>query len=102
MARRGGFPNPVKRERARKLLDVGDMATALRLLAGSSFGAGYDADYFELFGRALLGCGQPDNAGRFLFLSGARQPEYATAIARFWLGIDPGNFRQLQSRFPSG
>ena len=64
-------------------------------------GTGYDPDYFELFGLALLGCGQTDNAGRFLFLSGVRRPEYTSAITRFLtLHSDHQNFRQLQSRLP--
>ena len=101
MGHRGGRPNPAKRERARTLLDAGDPAAALPLLAGSCFGAGYDADYFELLGRALLGCGQADNAGRFLFLSGARLPEYSVVIVGFLMRHgDPHNFRQLQSRLP--
>jgi hypothetical protein len=98
---RGGYPNPAKRGRARALLNAGDPATALPLLAGSCFGAGYDSDYFELLGLALLGCGQAENAGRFLFLCGARRPEYAAAIALFLARhSDPRNFRQLQSRLP--
>lgn len=101
MGYRGGYPNPAKRERARSLLDAGDATTALRLLAGSCFGAGYDTDYFELLGRALLGCGQTENAGRFLFLCGMRRPEYAAAIALFLLrNRDPRDFRQLQKRLP--
>lgn len=101
MGHRGGFPNPAKRERARALLNAGDPATALPLLAGSCFGARYDEDYFELLGRALLGCGQAENAGRFLFLCGVRRPEYAAAIALFLARhSDPRNFRQLQSRLP--
>jgi hypothetical protein len=98
---RSGFPRKVKRERARVLLDSGLPAEALLLLAGSCYGAGYDVDYFELLGRALLGCGQVDNAGRFLFLSGVRRSEYEAAIAGFLnKHNDPNNFRQLQSRLP--
>ena len=73
----------------------------LPLLAGSCFGVGYDADYFELLGRALLGCGHMENAGRFFFLCGVRRVEYAAAIALFLARrSDPHNFRQLQSRLP--
>jgi hypothetical protein len=101
VARRGGFPNPAKRESARALLNAGHPGAALRLLEGSCFGAGYDPDYFELLGRALLGCGREENAGRFLFLSGVRRPEYEPVIALFLnRHCDPLNFRQLQSRLP--
>lgn len=59
------------------------------------------AKNFELLGRALLDCGQVENAGRFLFLCGVRRAEYGAAIDRF-LGrhSDLRNFRQLQSRLP--
>ncbi|NJR31944.1 MAG: hypothetical protein HC778_02550 [Chamaesiphon sp. CSU_1_12] len=56
-------------------------------------------DFYELFGCVLLGCGEIDNAGRFLFLSGVRQPEYEAAIKSFlFKNSDPNNFRQLQSQ----
>lgn len=101
MGHRGGFPNNAKRERARALLANGDASEALRLLSGSCFGAGYDRDYYELLGRALLATGHPENAGRFLFLSGVRKPEYDAPIAYFLARhSDPRNFRQLQSQLP--
>jgi hypothetical protein len=101
MSHRGGFPRTEKRERARALLEAGDCATALPLLAGSSFGVGYDTDYFELLGRALLGTSQIENAGRFLLLSGVRRPEYDAAIATFLARSGAvRDFRQLQSRLP--
>jgi hypothetical protein len=98
---RSGFISAVKRERARVFLDSGQSAAALRLLAGACYGTGYDVDYFELFGRALLECGQVENAGRFFFLSGVRRSEYEAAITKFLnKHNDPNNFRQLQSHFP--
>jgi hypothetical protein len=98
---RGGFPRTIKRERARLLLDDDNPAAALSLLASSCYGAGYDVDYFELLGRALLSCDRIDNAGRFLFLSGVRRPAYGAAITRFLSrNSDPNNFRQLQSSLP--
>ncbi len=101
MGHRGGFPQKIKRERARLLLDDDNPAAALSLLASSCYGAGYDVDYFELLGRALLGCDRIDNAGRFLFLSGVRRPAYEAAITRFLSrNSDPNNFRQLQSQLP--
>ncbi len=101
MGYRGGFPNAAKRERARGLLNAGYPGAALLLLEGSCFGAGYDVDYFELLGQALLRCGHAENAGRFLFLSGVRRPEYEPAIKQFLARhCDPCNFRQLQSQLP--
>lgn len=101
MPHRGGFPNPKKRELARKLLANGDAPRAVRILSGSCYWAGYDSDYFDLLGRALLACGQLQNAGRFLFLSAVRLAEYEGAIAHFLaMHSDPKNFRQLQSQLP--
>ena len=101
MGYRGGFPRTIKRERARLLLDDDNPAAALSLLASSCYGAGYDVDYFELLGRALLGCDRVENAGRFLFLSGVRRPAYKSAINTFLSrNSDPNNFRQLQSQLP--
>ncbi len=94
MTHRGGFPNPTKRELARTLFSMGEAEKAVRLLSGSAYRAGYDVDYFELFGRALLGCGQLKNAGRFLFLSGVRLAEYEAAIQNFLAAhSDHRNFR---------
>lgn len=101
MGYRGGFPKKIKLERARLLLDDDNPAAALSLLASSCYGAGYDVDYFELLGRALLGCDRLENAGRFLFLSGVRRPIYESAINTFLSrNSDPNNFRQLQSQLP--
>jgi len=96
-----GPPNIQKREHARKLLSEHNFEAALKILAGSAYGAGYDHDYFELMGMALLGCGHYKNAGRFLFLSGQRKSEYEKAIVLFLsCNHDPNNFRQLHSQFP--
>lgn len=98
---RSGRPNPRKREHARALLAAGEGQLALKLLTGSAYGAGYDLDYCELLGKALLECGQLENAGRFLFLSGSRTPNYQEAIKCFLARHhDPRNFRQLHSQFP--
>jgi hypothetical protein len=91
----------MKRARARELLRAGDAVGAVRLLSGSCYGAGYDTDYFELLGRALLASGQFSNAGRFLFLSGARKAEYVAAISLFLARhSNTRDFRQLQSQLP--
>ncbi len=95
---RGGLPKTIKVERARAFLDAGDSVAALRILAGSGGTYRYDVDFYELFGCVLLRCGEIDNAGRFLFLSGVRRPEYESAINSFLSkNSDPNNFRQLQS-----
>jgi len=90
-----------KREAARQFLAAGHFREAMTILSGAVYGAGYDPDYFELFGTALLGCGEIENAGRFLFLSGQRRPDYEMPITIFIdRNHDPHNFRQLHSHFP--
>jgi hypothetical protein len=96
---RGCFPKKIKIDRAKAFLAASDPVAALRILAGSGGTYGYDVDFYELFGCVLLRCGEIDNAGRFLFLSGVRKPEYEAAIKSFLSkSSDPKNFRQLQSR----
>lgn len=98
---RSGFPRKWKLDCARDAISKGDHARALKHLARSCFGAGYDPPYFELMGQALLGVGEAVNAGRFLFVSGARAPEYEEAISLFLTRHhNPQCFRQLQSQLP--
>ena len=78
-----------------------DTRTPLCVFSGACYGCGYDTDYFELLGRALLATGSIVNAGRFLFLSGCREARYQAAIDVFIRrSHDPDNFRQLQSQLP--
>ena len=80
---RSGRPKKWKIAAAESALANGDAATALSHLARSCFGAAYDTGHLELLGRALAMDGQTENAGRFFFVSGARNPEYLAAIALF-------------------
>ena len=101
MLHRSGRPKDWKVAAAKALVAAGDFQKALSHLQRSCFAVGYDTEYFELLGRALLGCGNVVNAGRFLFLSGKRESEYAEAIALYLSrNSDRKNHRQLQSSFP--
>ena len=97
----GGRPNTQKISRAREAIDRSDYEMALKMLAGSVHGAGYDSEFFELMGLALLGCEKLEKAGCFLFLSGQRKQAYKVAINYFLTrNHNPQNFRQLHSQFP--
>lgn len=101
MSFRCGKPKAWKLEAAKTLISLGKYEKALSHLQRSCFAMGYDVEYFELLGQALLGCEKLENAGRFLFLSGKRQPEYAEPIAIYLArNSDEKNYRQLQSSFP--
>ena len=52
-------------------------------MQGAMRGAAYDVQLFELLGTVLLRMGDLAEAGKFLFLSGVRRPEYLEAIQIF-------------------
>jgi hypothetical protein len=98
---KSGKPRRSTCNKARSLLEQGKAEEALQLLAGAVHGAGFDVDFYELFGRTLLATGHKINAGRFLFLCGKRRPEYEDSMRAFInRNHDANNFRQLHSKFP--
>lgn len=101
MKNRSGRPRTGKITAAESALANGDAATALSHLARICFGAAYDTEYLELFGRALAMDGQAENAGRFFFVSGVRNPEYLPAIELFLhRHHNPNSHYQLLSQLP--
>ena len=70
------------RQRVLEAVERGEPWRAKEILAGR-LSQGYDAEVFELLGGILLGMGDAMQAGRYLFFSGVRKPEYAAAIALF-------------------
>ena len=70
-------------EKADKEVSEGNLWRAKEILQGSIPNAGYDRDLFERLGTVLLIMGDLPEAGRFLFLSGRRKPEYEQAIGIF-------------------
>jgi hypothetical protein len=96
---KSGKPRAETVEKAAGLIRDKRYPEAVAILSGGVHGAGYDPGYYELLGQSLLGIGQQEQAGRFLFLSGARRPEYAIAIETFVRMNSGGHFRQLHSKF---
>jgi hypothetical protein len=70
-------------ENADRELSKGNLWRAREILQGSIPNAGYDCDLFEKLGTVLLRMGDLPEAGRFLFLSGRREPAYEQAIQIF-------------------
>jgi hypothetical protein len=85
-------------ERAQAEIENGRLWRAKELLQGA-VRSGYDIRVYEEYGRLLLRMGDWVEAGRFLFLSGARKPEYAEAIA-LYLSKHKGKPAQLFQSFP--
>ena len=71
-------------DKAQREIENGNLWRAKEILQGAiGSGESYDVQLFEMMGRVLLRMGDLPEAGRFLFLSGARQPEYLEPIEIF-------------------
>jgi hypothetical protein len=92
-------PRPETVKRAARLIQDGQFHDAAEILSGGVHGGSYDPAYYELLGQALLGIGRQELAGRFLFLSGVRKPEYESAIALFIRRNAGDHFRAIHSKF---
>ena len=70
-------------DKAQREIDNGNLWRAKEILQGAIGSESYDVELFEMMGRVLLRMGDVAEAGRFLFLSGVRQPDYREAIEIF-------------------
>ncbi|HEU4506769.1 MAG TPA: hypothetical protein VFR78_00930 [Pyrinomonadaceae bacterium] len=70
-------------DKARREVDQGNLWRAKEILQGAMRRESYDVELFEMMGMVLLRMGDLPEAGRFLFLSGVRRPEYLEAIEIF-------------------
>ncbi len=70
-------------DKARSELENGNLWRAKEILQGAIRSESYDVQLFELMGIVFLRMGDLPEAGRFLFLSGARRPEYLEPIEIF-------------------
>lgn len=80
----GGEWNPERTfERARAAVEVGDVWRAKEILQGTLASQPYHPALYEWYGRVLLEMRDLMNAGKYLFLSGRRDPAYEEPIAIF-------------------
>lgn len=86
-------------EHADRELVAGRHWRAKEILQGSIPNAGYDLELFARLGVVLLEMGDMREAGRYLFLSGRREPAYQEAISAF-LFRHRKNPRALFASFP--
>jgi len=70
-------------DKAQKELENGNLWRAKEILQGAIRSERYDVQLFEMMGTVLLKMGDLPEAGRFLFLSGVRKPEYLESIEIF-------------------
>lgn len=81
-------------------LAEGQFWRAKEILQGLLANGGHDPALYERYGRVLLQMGDLREAGRYLFLSGRREPEYQQAIDLFLGRHARRGWRSLLSAFP--
>ena len=87
-------------DKARAEIEKGNLWRAKEILQGAIRGGGYDVELFETIGIVLLRMGDLPEAGKFLFLSGVRRPEYPEAIEIFLSRHRRKEPHNLLYRFP--
>jgi hypothetical protein len=70
-------------DKAQREIENGNLWRAKEILQGAVAIEKYDVQLFEMMGTVLLKMGDVPEAGRFLFISGVRKPEYLEAIEFF-------------------
>jgi len=75
--------SPRDKQAVARAIESGQLWRAKEILGGRVGTLPFDAELYEQFGALLLRMGDDVQAGRFLFLSGRRRPEYQPAIDLF-------------------
>ena len=87
-------------DKVAKALEAGHLWPAKEILSGRIRTLPFDADMYEQLGAVLLRMGDDLQAGRFLFLSGHRRPEYERPIDLFLDRYVRGDRGGLFAAFP--
>ncbi|MGB0909081.1 MAG: DUF6584 family protein [Nitrospirales bacterium] len=87
-------------ENARVALDNNILWRAKEILQGNISSHGYDSEIFECYGQVLLRMGDDIEAGKYLFLSGARNEEYVNATNKYLKRFSHTSLANLHSNFP--
>ena len=88
-------------DKADRALADGQLWRAKEILASRIGTLPLDPEVFERLGRVLLQMGDRLEAGRFLLVSGKRQPEYQEAIALFVRRHSRGGWQDLLASLPA-
>ncbi|MCY4527822.1 MAG: hypothetical protein OXD46_02170 [Chloroflexi bacterium] len=86
-------------DRVDEAISQGEVWRAKEILRGNVRIRGYDFDLYERYGRLLLDIGETSEAGKYLFLSGRRLPQYEEAVA-VYLGRHVPNPEHMYFSFP--
>ena len=86
--------------RAEQAFLHGELWRAKEILQGGIRAHGYDQVLYERYGLVLLKMGDLLEAGKYLFLSGRREPTYEKSISLFLGRFARANPLQLYSTFP--
>ena len=81
-------------------VERGEPWRAKEMLRGNLRLRGYDVDLYERYGRLLLDLGERMEAGKYLFLSGRRAPEYEAAISTYLSRHLAGRLDDMYFSFP--
>ncbi|MBL7224225.1 MAG: hypothetical protein ISS72_10250, partial [Candidatus Brocadiae bacterium] len=87
-------------ERVDAAIAEGKLWRAKEILQGNLRTRGYDLELYERFGQVLLEMGDTLEAGKYLFLSGVRCPEYDEAIELYLSRYARKAPRNLVGTFP--
>ena len=90
-----------KIDRLTEALAAGHLWRAKEILGGRVGSQPYTPELYEQFGLLLLRMGDDLQAGKFLFLSGLRHPEYQAAIDLYIQRFSSAGWQSLLSTFPS-
>ncbi len=88
-------------ERVDAAVQCGQVWRAKELLRGNIGSGSYDSPLYERYGRLLLGLGEFVEAGKYLFLSGCRHPEFDEAIEVYLSRHPEGRPEVLYYSFPA-
>lgn len=86
-------------DRVDDAIQRGEVWRAKEILRGNIRLRGYDVVLYEQYGKLLLEIGEMSEAGKYLFLSGRRSPEYEQAIS-VYLERHMPNPEQMYFSFP--
>jgi len=88
-------------QRAQEQIENGKLWRAKDILKGSLSNYPFSPELYQAYGELLLRMGDLRDAGKFLFLSGKRGPNYENSINIFLSQFQNGKKEQFYSAFPA-